>query len=440
MNLSLLPVPTSVDPVSAGSSVEAAEPGFASALATAAASTTRSTSGDVPTAETPTDTTETASAGTEDLLAWLQATAAATPVPAALDTTTEVVTAMDPLEIPPVAMAPDVTGPDLAAEPGVTPTAVPTPTGEVLRLPEGDMVRPDTSVAADVTPVVTDPTPRSQSYVAPAGLATDSVGPTPASSPAAVLEADASSPLGQMQTDPEPDPAIPASVTVTGTPATETESPTSTARTPDQSASPTTTVGTPGDIRVSAENATDPPDSLEGADALTGLPASQSTTRTPRAASVQPGPVADRPTATDPTAVSEPGTADAVSTGPDPVTMTDRALVEPSTLQRVEAALEQLDHAPPPRTLVLDVADQGGMRIRLTSTADGVQVDIQSNGGQQQDGAWEDDLRRSLAGRGFDLGGRRQPEDHDDPDSLPGTAAASPASPRRAAVDDGLRI
>jgi len=115
-----------------------------------------------------------------------------------------------------------------------------------------------------------------------------------------------------------------------------------------------------------------------------------------------------------------PSSAATATTAPQPAALTSRPVIESATLQRVEAALEQLENSPPPRTLVLDIGEAGGLRIRLSSTADGVQVDVQSDRGER-DPAWEEGLRRSLAERGFDLDHRR---DQGEPET--GTDSAQP--------------
>ncbi|GEM_PF-6964424 len=130
-----------------------------------------------------------------------------------------------------------------------------------------------------------------------------------------------------------------------------------------------------------------------------------------------------------------PVTRAATAQAPAP---TSRPVIESATLQRVEAALEQLENAPPPRTLVLDVGDTGGLRIRLSSTADGVQVDVQSDRGQR-DAAWEQDLRRSLAERGFDLDGRRD-QGHTDPFLDTGDSTTAGNTIRTRPADTAVRL
>ena len=69
--------------------------------------------------------------------------------------------------------------------------------------------------------------------------------------------------------------------------------------------------------------------------------------------------------------------------------------------------------------------------MRLSSSADGVQVDVQSGEGQERDAAWEQDLREQLAQRGFQL-------DTSDVPSEDGTEPAT-ASPTRP-TDDAIRL
>ena len=109
--------------------------------------------------------------------------------------------------------------------------------------------------------------------------------------------------------------------------------------------------------------------------------------------------------------------------------------VDSTTLRRVEAALEQLENSPPPRTLVLELGDNGG-RIRLSSTAEGVHVNVQSDGGRERDSAWEDDLRRNLAEHGFNLNGGEQADDNTSDRSR----SAGIATTRFVATDNDLRI
>ncbi len=107
--------------------------------------------------------------------------------------------------------------------------------------------------------------------------------------------------------------------------------------------------------------------------------------------------------------------------------------LDPPTIARIEAAIDQLEHAPPPRTLIIDLGDQAGLRIRMSSTAGGLQLDVTADDGSSA-AAWEQDLREHLARRGFDLGrdGRRQhPSD---------PVAETPDLPRQPASDDAVRL
>ncbi|MDG2112643.1 MAG: hypothetical protein P8N02_08540, partial [Actinomycetota bacterium] len=108
----------------------------------------------------------------------------------------------------------------------------------------------------------------------------------------------------------------------------------------------------------------------------------------------------------------------------EPGNQASRPMIDSGTLQRVEAALEQLENSPPPRHLVLDIGDEGGIRIRLSSTADGVQVDVRSNDGREHESAWEQDLRQRLAERGFELDQERS-QDQDDEAEADGTPTIS---------------
>lgn len=101
-------------------------------------------------------------------------------------------------------------------------------------------------------------------------------------------------------------------------------------------------------------------------------------------------------------------------------TVETRSLVSPAALQRVEEALELLENSPPPRTLTIDLSEEHGVRIRLTSVADGVQVDVQDDGRGRRPGAWQQDLSQALANNGFDLagGGQEHSEGQQDQGSL----------------------
>lgn len=122
----------------------------------------------------------------------------------------------------------------------------------------------------------------------------------------------------------------------------------------------------------------------------------------------------------------------AAPTRPAPTNPMARPVIESATLQRVEAAIEQLENTPPPRTLVLDLDDEHGTRIRVSSTADGVEVDVQSGNSDDAQAGWEQDLREQLAERGFELSGVASAETDDSTD-VAGTTATRPA-------DDALRI
>jgi len=123
-----------------------------------------------------------------------------------------------------------------------------------------------------------------------------------------------------------------------------------------------------------------------------------------------------------------PTSAPTATTSPQSATRLD-----PPTIARIEAAIDQLEHAPPPRTLVIDLSDQAGLRIRMSSTAGGLQLDVTADDGSSAS-AWEQDLREHLARRGFDLGrdGRRQ--DPSDP------VAETADLPRQPASDDAVRL
>lgn len=116
---------------------------------------------------------------------------------------------------------------------------------------------------------------------------------------------------------------------------------------------------------------------------------------------------------------------------PAPANQGTRPMIDSGTLQRVEAALEQLENTPPPRHLVLDIGEDGGVRIRLSSTNEGVQVDVQSNDGRERDTAWEQDLRQRLAERGFDLNDEKRQDRNDGTD-----AEATTSPPVRPNHDD----
>jgi hypothetical protein len=106
-----------------------------------------------------------------------------------------------------------------------------------------------------------------------------------------------------------------------------------------------------------------------------------------------------------------------------------------ASIQRVLDAVELLEKAPPPRHLTLELAD-GRLRVAIE---DG-QVRLSLLGERGEDASrFLDDARAALEERGFDLGGNRGSEHHDDPRderSAPHARSRS-ASPR---VTAGLRL
>lgn len=87
-----------------------------------------------------------------------------------------------------------------------------------------------------------------------------------------------------------------------------------------------------------------------------------------------------------------------------------------STLARVLDAVEQLEDAPPPRHMVIDV---DGMRLRVSLAGDAVRID--PSAGSRLSQAWREDISDALAERGFEMAddsdrsGRQRDETPDRP-------------------------
>lgn len=113
---------------------------------------------------------------------------------------------------------------------------------------------------------------------------------------------------------------------------------------------------------------------------------------------------------------------------------------EPSALvERIARIAEQLEHAPPPRQMTVEVGD---LRLSVTLRSDGaVRVVFLGEQGQPLGAAWQRELADALADRGFDLarqdGGRGQAAPDDEPPRQQGRNRVTVA----AGVDDGdLRL
>ena len=116
------------------------------------------------------------------------------------------------------------------------------------------------------------------------------------------------------------------------------------------------------------------------------------------------------------------------------------------SVERVVALVEQLRHAPPPRTVTVDLEGLGGTRVVVALR--GEAVTVAPVAGAPLDTGFNSDLSRSLAERGLHLAGegsaggsgrRPQEEEHPRPSDTDVTAPRRPAF-GRSRRDDGIRL
>jgi hypothetical protein len=82
-------------------------------------------------------------------------------------------------------------------------------------------------------------------------------------------------------------------------------------------------------------------------------------------------------------------------------------------IRRVEETIQRLEQGPPPRAIVLDLAELGGSRITVAVTPDGIRLSVPE--GSTTPPRLIAELEQALSAGGFDLadhrGGRRPQEE-----------------------------
>lgn len=218
----------------------------------------------------------------------------------------------------------------------------------------------------------------------------------------------------------------------------------------------------PGAARVEPEDPLQPLAAPDDGGAV-GLSAGEADTRSPSGAGEPaPAPAAaggqrHLPPTPEAREVGEPPPADASTDVPAPVTPPPPAAEAPQeaaasplrTVSRVLDAVEALEHAPPPRSITLDLADLDGTRLHVALRGQEVRVtfvgDARSAG---QEPAFARELGSALADRGFTLadpaGGREDANPHRERSAPRPVPAESPSGaatpPPRRHADNGLRL